>query len=193
MWPFGEETKEARRLAAIPPGETGAVAVQMTVVSENVVISPLSGLASAFLQIDLLERLPMGQASGPAETLDDDCFVLGSAKHGDILRLRDDDGDEIRLVASRVRFEVSTGTAGQPIADIPVALAPFLKNATGRGILCAHEHALRKGDSVLLRAVVEPSLRVVPDGYRSGTKVTYVARDDLAPVVLVEVVDVPAW
>ena len=135
----------------------------------------------------------MGQAGGPAETLDDDGFVLGSARHGDILRLRDDDGDEISLVASRVRFEVSTVTAGQPITDIPVALAPFLKNATGRGVLCSQEHALRKGDSVLLQAVVEPSLRGGPDGYRSGAKVAYVARDDLAPVVLVEVVDLPAW
>jgi hypothetical protein len=192
MWPFGHEDV-AQRLAQIPPGKAGAVAVRVTVISENVVTSPLTRLASAFLQIDLLERIAAERAGIQDGSLNDEYFVLGSAKHGQVLRLRDPDGDEVSVVAGRVRFEPSTTQGGQPVTDVPPGLAPYLRNATGRGILCMREHALREGDTVLLRAVVEPSLRVVPEGYRSGTSVHYLTRDDLAPVVLVEVVDVPEW
>ncbi len=168
MWPFGHD-HVVQRLAAIPPGTTGAVAARVTVVSESSVVSPLSGLASAFLQVDLLERLI------------DEYVVLGSVKYGQVLRLRDCDGDEVSVVAAAVRFEPSTLLGGQPVTDILPELAPYLRNATGRGILCSREHALRTGDAVLLKAVVEPS------------RTRYLVRDDLAPVVLAEVVDVPVW
>ena len=192
MWPFGHE-QEARRLAQIAPGTHGAVAVRVTVVSDNVVISPLSGLASAFLQIDLLERLSLDRAGFQDNERDDEFFVLGSAKYGQVLTLRDGDGDEVSVVATRIRFEPATLIGGQPVAHVPAVLAPYLRNATGRGVICSREHALRTGDAVLLKAVIEPSPHVVPDGYRSGTAIRYLPRDDLAPVVLVEVLEVPAW
>ncbi|HSO36764.1 MAG TPA: hypothetical protein VLT33_29765 [Labilithrix sp.] len=192
MWPFGQK-REASRLAAIPVGETRAVAVLTTVVSENVVTSPVSGLASALLQVDLLERVSPGHAGRQDGTLDDDFNHLGRATFGQVLILRDGDGDEISVVGGRARFEPSTQTGGNPITKVPPELVPFLRRATGRGVLCCREATLRTGDRVLLKAVVQPTLRVVTAGYRSGTNLSYVTRDDLAPVVLVEVVDAPAW
>ncbi len=35
--------------------------------------------------------------------------------------------------------------------------------------------------------------RSAATGYRPGTRVAYVARDDLGPVVLAEVFETPAW
>ncbi len=49
------------------------------------------------------------------------------------------------------------------------------------------ELALGTGEAIRLRAVVEPTTIVVTDGYRSGTRSTYLARDDRASVVLEEV------
>ena len=70
---------------------------------------------------------------------------------------------------------------------------PLLRKATGRGVVCYRELTLGTGDSVRLKAVVEPTTSVVASGYRSGTRRTYVARDDLAPVVLEEVFEAPPW
>ena len=70
---------------------------------------------------------------------------------------------------------------------------PLLRRATGRGVVCYRELSLGTGDAVRLKAVVEPTSSVASDGHRSGTRTTYVARDDLAPVVLEEVFGVPPW
>ena len=60
-------------------------------------------------------------------------------------------------------------------------------------MVCYRELTLGTGDAVRLKALVEPTSSVASDGYRSGTRTTYLARDDLAPVVLEEVFDVPPW
>jgi len=80
-----------------------------------------------------------------------------------------------------------------PIASVPAELVPFLRRASGRGVVCYRELTLGTGDSIRLKAVVEPSTSVVASGYRSGTRRTYVARDDLAPVVLEELFEAPPW
>ena len=70
---------------------------------------------------------------------------------------------------------------------------PLLRRASGRGVVCYRELTLGTGEDVLLKAMVEPSRSVVASGYRSATRTTYVARDDLAPVVLEEVFEAPPW
>lgn len=197
MWPF-ERKKVAVRLGAVPAGEAGAVVVLTTVVSANVVTSPLSGLQSALLQIELLERIPAEQgrteAFGGEGSLYDDFASLGHVTFGQVLLLRDRDGDEISVVAGRARFDVTTPrNGGTPMANVPAELVPLLRRASGRGVICYRELPLLQGDRVLLKAIVESSQTVVTSGYRSGASVRYVARDDLGLVVLEEVFEAPAW
>ena len=197
MWPF-ERKPIVTRLGAVPVGEAAAVVVLTSVVSSNVVTSPVSGISSALLQVELLERVPIGQgrteAFGAEGSLHDDFVSLGRATFGQVLVLRDQGGDEISLVVGRARFDVTTPrNGGTPIASVPAELVPFLRNASGRGVVCYREFPLLQGDKVLLRAVVEPSQAVVTGGYRSGSSLRYVARDDLGPVVLEEVIEAPAW
>ena len=196
MWPF-EGKKVASSLGAIA-GEPGSVDVLTSVVSTNVVTSPVSGMQSALLQIELLERIetqqrPLEAFGGDAEGLD--YFAsLGVALFGDVLVLRDAAGDEISIIASRARFEPTTPfNGGVPIARVPAELVPFLRRASGRGVVCYRELALLQGDKVRLTAVVEPSQSVIAAGYRSGTQLRYLARDDLGPVVLTEVIEAPGW
>lgn len=199
MWPFGRR-KIATRLGAVGAGDAGPVEVLVSVVSPNVVTSPISGLQSALLQVELLERIALaqghGQAFGGAFGRDggayDEFVSLGLVLLGEILVLRDAHGDEISVVTGRARFESATPrNGGTPIDRVPAELVPLLRRASGRGIVCYREFLLVEGDKVRLKAVVEPSQVVVTSGYRSGATVRYLARDDLAPVVLEEVLELP--
>ena len=101
MEPFARK-RVATRLGAVPVGEPGAVEVLTSVVSRNVVASPLSGLHCALLQIELVERIPLAQGGSRALGSDggpyEDFVSLGHVTFGQILVLRDPDGDEISLV-----------------------------------------------------------------------------------------------
>lgn len=199
MWLFARK-KVANRLGAVTTaGAPLAVDVLTTVVSPNAVRSPVSGLVSALLQIELVERVPLDQGQAVAfeggDGAGSDAFVsLGTALFGDIVILRDADGDEISVVSGRARFDAATPrNGGTPLATVPAELVGFLRRATGRGVVCYREFPLLEGDKVRLKATVEPSQSVVSSGYRSGTKVRYVARDDLALVILEEIFETPSW
>lgn len=128
------------------------------------------------------------------EDVSDRYDLLGTIVLGDVATLRDEDGDEITIVARRARIEPALPRrGGTPITRMPAEIVPLLQRATGRGVICYRELTLSTGDKLRLRAVVEPTQSIVADGYRSGTRVTYVARDDLEPVVLEEVFEAPAW
>ncbi len=195
MWPFGRK-KVADRLGAVAVGEPMAVDVLTSVVSPNAVVSPVSGMRSALLQVELVERLPEeqrqnGAFSGGEGAVFDRFVSLGVAL---FLVLRDRDGDEISVVAGRARLDAAASrNGGTPLATVPAELVGFLRRATGRGVICYRELPLLEGDKVRLRAVVEPSQTVVTSGYRSGSKVRYLVRDDLAVVILEETVEAPAW
>lgn len=160
-----------------------------TIVSPNAVESPLDGTRAAILYVELLELLELER--GPT---DEAYGSLGVVVLGDVVTLRDDDHDEIAIVARRARINPATPHARPaPLDEAPPELVPLLAKAKGRGLLCYRQVSLATNDRVLLTASVEPATSVVAAGYRSGTQRTYVARDDLEPVILDEVVAAPAW
>jgi hypothetical protein len=201
MWPFGRK-KVWNRLAAAGTAEARGepphpvlVETLTTIVSPANVVSPVSGMRACIVVIELVERVPLRQEYGAGDEIERDVYEsLGFVVLGDVATLRDPDGDEITVVTRRARITPSQhARGGTPVSRVPAELVPFLSRATGRGVVCYRELTLGMGEKVLLKAVVEPTASVVPSGYRSGTRTTYVARDDLAPVVLEEVFEAPAW
>jgi hypothetical protein len=197
MWPFGGK-KVWDRLAG---GQGSAaqeplhVSVLTTIVSPSSVVSPFTGMRAGLILIELLEHVPLSNSPTQESVNDSDRYdLLATVVLGDVATLRDEDGDEITVVARRARIDPALPRrGGTPITRMPAEVVPLLQRATGQGVLCYRELTLSTGDKLRLRAVVEPTQSVVADGYRSGTRVTYVARDDLAPVVLEEVFETPAW
>lgn len=201
MEPFPEK-KVWSRLAsasAVRPGgeraEPVAVSTLTSIVSPATVASPFTGIRACILVIELVERMALAGGHRGADDLADHVYAsLGFIVLGDIATLRDQDGDEITIVVPRVRVEPAVrARGGTPLVRAPAEVVPLLRRATGRGVVCYRELTLGTGDAVRLKAVVEPTSRVASDGYRSSTRGTYVARDDLAPVVLEEVLEAPPW
>ena len=201
MCPF-RENKVWSRLAsasAVAPGGERAQPVSVstltTIVSSATVASPFTGMRACILVIELVERMPLEGGDCRANDLVDHVYQsLGFVVLGDMATLRDEDGDEITIVVPRVRIEPALhARGGTPLVRAPAEIVPLLRMATGRGVVCYHELTLGTGDAVRLKAMVEPTSSVAFDGYRSSTRTTYVARDDLAPVALEEVLEVPPW
>ena len=155
----------------------------MTVVSPNATTSPVTGKTAAFFFVEVLERAPSG-----LETW------LGSVIFGDLVTLAPRDvapGDrptEITLVARQATFEL----VDRPLAPVPIVtalaeLVPMMRRASGRGALYHCEHAVRTGDSLRLRAVVEATAGAVGAGVRSSIGSRLVARHDLGLVTLDQV------
>lgn len=194
MWPFGSK-KVWDRLAAASAREPVQVSVLTTIVSPSAVVSPFTGMRAGILLVELVERIPVENDQGAGgEVVSDTYALLGTVILGDVTTLRDEDGDEISIVARRAHIEPALPRrGGTPITRMPPEIAPLLQRTSGRGVLCYRELTLSTGDKLRLKAVVEPTQSVVAEGYRSGTRVTYVARDDLGPVVLEEVFETPAW
>lgn len=195
MWPFGRRDVASRLAAAgaapLPgaPARAVSVSVLTTIVSPNAVESPLTGARAAVIRLELFERFATGGGPhGEAGAFLDVYEPLGVTVLGDLLALRDEDGDEISIVARRARIQPARALHALPaLGHVPPELVPLLAKATGRGVLCYREAPLVTSDSVLLTAHVEPASTVVAVGYRSGTRRAYVARDDLAPILLDEV------
>jgi len=200
MWPFGRN-KVGSRLGAASAGAgdgptaPAPVSTLTTLVSPPGVVSPFTGMRACIVVIELCERIPLTNDSGAgSEVVTDRYDSLGFVVLGDVATLRDEDGDEITIVVHRARIEPALhARGGTPISRAPAEVVPLLRKATGRGVVCYRELTLGTGDSIRLKAVVEPSTSVVASGYRSGTRRTYVARDDLAPVVLEELFEAPPW
>lgn len=197
MWPFGKK-KPNRLAAAAPSGSPGGppteVKVEVVVASGNELTSELTGLRAALFHLTLVERLPIYRQNGAAGSDEvADAFVdLGWIIKGDTLVFRDDDGTEVTVVARRAHVGFATPqNAGTPISKIPPELAPMMKKASGRGVLCFRENTIRQGDRYRLTATVEAVPSVVSSGYRSGTGLRFIARDDLSPVKLEEIFEVP--
>lgn len=176
-------------------GEPVAVETLTTLVSPATVESPLSGMRACVVVIELVERIPIRQEHGTGDEIERDVFEsLGFVVLGDVATLRDEHGDEISIVVRRAHIASSLHSrGGTPLTRVPAEVAPLLAKARGRGVVCYRELTLGVGEKVLLKAVVAPTTSVVPSGYRSATRTTYVARDDLAPVVLEEVFEAPPW
>jgi hypothetical protein len=157
------------------------------VVSPNALTSPLTGARAAAAHCELVERVaregpPGAPCRAPFDVLE---TALGAVLlGGELLVLADADGDELILVARRARFELGrTPVLPLPRGDLPPELVPLLRSATGRGTMGYREVLLRTGDKLRLRAIVEASQTVAMEGEQPGTRLRYVARDDLGPVV----------
>ncbi|MDB4942875.1 MAG: hypothetical protein JWP97_2409 [Labilithrix sp.] len=183
MGPSG--TTRASSLGAVREGESASVALTLRVASADAVVSPLTGLRSALLRIEILERFSRGHGADRGEG--DIHEVIGAVHHGDLLVLADEDGRELTLLARACELVPWMAEAGgQPLTTAPPEIVPLLRRATGRGLLCFRELSLRGGDLVRVTAVVEATRAVTASGYRDAAGLRYVARDDLAPVVLEE-------
>ena len=202
MWPFGE--KVASRLAGVRSGEgrssaPAKVSVVTTIVSGGPVTSPVTGVRSAIIFLEVLERVAVTSGVGVEVDLgpgreSDRYETLGEVLLGDVATLRDEDGDEIAIVAGRARISPQLPRGGGTLlAQLPAELIPFARKATGRGALCYRELAFREGDKVRLRAVVEASASAAPMGSGSDAKRSYIVRDDLAPIVLEEMLAASSW
>lgn len=194
MGPFKQKKVWSRLAAAFSLGPSGepappvSVSALTTIVSPAMVVSPLTGMRACIVVIELVERIPL---TNDGEGLDDLHESLGFVVLGDVATLRDEDGDEITIVVPRARVAPTLHARGvSPVSRVPAEIVPLLRKATGRGVVCFREVTFGTGEAVRLRAIVERATSIVADGTRAATRTTYVARDDLAPVVLEEV---PAW
>lgn len=205
MWPF-EGKKIADRLAGASRSEAGGateVSVVTTITSPNLAVSPFTGIRAALIYLEVLERVTNVNEGASASTLlygadggDRDAYhLIGSIVIGDLVTLRDADGDELTVVARRSRIVPALPrTTGTPIEEAPAEIVPLMTRGSGRGSLCYHELLLSEGDKLKVTAWIEPSSTVVSAGYRSGSRVTYVARDDRDELVLLEeIFEAPAF
>jgi 2-phospho-L-lactate guanylyltransferase (CobY/MobA/RfbA family) len=194
MGPF-QDKKVWDRLAGGGSTQPFQVSVLTTLVAASSAASPFTGMRAGIVHVELVERTP--DSDDPHEknpSVTDHYDSLGAVVLGDVATLRDEDGAEITLMVRRARIQPAPSRGGgTPITRMPPEVVPLLQRAKGRGVVCYRELTLSTGDKLRLRAVIEPTRSVVADGYRSGTRISYVVRDDLGPVVLEEVFDVPAW
>jgi hypothetical protein len=182
MWPFGRKGV-ATRLADIE--DRTEVELAVTVVSPNAIASPMSGVGAAFLSIEVLERLAENDFArrgafrprGPAYE------SLGEAVLGDVVVVRDAEGNELSLIARRVRFRFAGEMPDvKPLANVPEAIARSIRSTEDRGPLVYREVPIREGDRIRVQAFVEPALHAITLGYRSAPKLTFAICDDVAPV-----------
>jgi hypothetical protein len=143
------------------------------VASGNDVVSPLSGVRAAFVQVELLEA-----AEGALESLG--AFILG-----DVVTLGVEDASiEIDIVARRAELRLlAPRTGGVRVEQVIPELVPLLARARG-GVLYCRERLVLHGERLRVRAHVE---RVE----RSPRTERLVVRDDLGPVTLDEVLEAP--
>lgn len=182
MWPW--DAKKTTKLADVRgPTEVDLVAT-IEATNERQVVSPVSGVRAALFRIEIVERF----ADGEMGELPDRYVTVGSIVLGDILTLRPKGQEAAICVAiRRAMFSFAVPlNGGVPLSRVPAELVGIVRRASGRGSLCVREYPLSHGDEVRLRALVEPVQSVVASGYRSGTVTGFVARDDLAPVLIDE-------
>lgn len=199
MWQWRPWRKKLSSLSADDRfTEPSLVRIAGRVASPNAVVSPLSSTPAALVRLDLLERIPVVETSGlvgaiaAADELRDKFSLAGSVTLGDLLVVRADGGAEITLMVRTARIIFAGGLAPAiPLTTAPPELTPLLRHASGVGVLCAREQMLREGDRVHLEATLESAPSVVATGYRSGAGARFVARDDLGPVIVDEVLEAP--
>jgi hypothetical protein len=189
MWPFAERSQRLEDL--VGPTRIDAV---VRVSSANSVTSPISGVKAAFVRLEALERVPRDTKSDRAGDAED-LFSLGVVLLGDLVTLSlADSAIAIELPVRRATLRL----VDQPAGVIPVhravpELVPLFAQARRGGVLCQREHRVLCGDRLRLQAVVERTTSVVGVGYRSGAPERLVVRDDLAPVLLDEVLEAPSF
>lgn len=188
MWPFADRSLRLEDIV----GPT-RIDVVVRVVSANNVTSPLSGFKAAFVRLEALERVPRRKEDdrvGDAE----DLFSLGAVILGDLVTLSLANEITVELPVRRAELRlVSERTGVMPVHRAVPELVPLFVHARRSGVLCQREHLVLRGDRLRFHAVVERTSQVVAVGYRSGVSERLVVRDDLAPIILDEVLEAPAF
>lgn len=188
VWPLAPKRLRLEEIVGPTP-----IDVVTTVVSPNEVTSPLSGLEAAFVQVEVLERVPPSYSRDADRPNNDAYVLLGSVIFGDLVKLELEGGVAgVELLSRRAELRVvSERAAVMPMERAIPELVALLSRAKRGGVLCQREHLILSGERLRLRAVVERVSRVVASGDRSDVVQQLVVRDDLAPVVLDEVLDRP--
>jgi hypothetical protein len=153
--------------------------------SPDDVRSPVSGRSAAFVHVEVVEQLS-GVSAHEAS--------LGSVIFGDLLTLSIE-GEKVLMVdivVRRATFRPIRPRVGSPLVHIPSELVPVVSRSRG-GTLAHYEHLVMHGNRLRLHAIVESA---DPPG-RAGSP-RLIVRNDLAPVVLDEVLEdprthIPAW
>jgi hypothetical protein len=173
MWPAA-----ARRLRLEDVRGPTRIDAVARVVSPDVVRSPLSGRMAAFVRIEALETTR--DAASVSSVVS-----LGAILVGDVVTLEVDvEGARsvaVDLLLRRAELRLLSEGPVLPIGQMVPELVPLLARAKGSGTLCQREWLVFSGERLRLSAVVERA-------YRSHAE-RLVVRDDLAPVLLDEVLE----
>ncbi len=171
------------------------VSLRARIASANVLTSPFNGFEAAVVHLTVGTRLTFsgGQSQNETVTFREVGSVVLAA---DLELTAKEDGALVRVLAAGLFVEpVAKLETAMPLErPPPPELAALVARASaGDGVVCVRETTLRRGDEVRLRAHVDEERGVVASGYRSDVGVVWVARADLGPVVLEELLETPGW
>jgi hypothetical protein len=164
------------------------VSFEGTVVTENTVVSPLTGLRAAALRVTLLARRLPGKHPGTGETVGlgggggPDVFTrIGDVWYGETLVIADAEGREVVVATAGLGLRAATVDRGAtPLGTSPPPeLAPLLASAAD-ALVCYRESLVMHGARVRLRAMVFPA----------GPK-RWETRPEAGPVTLTEIGPAP--
>lgn len=183
----------------LPDGAPSPVRVSFvgTVASPNDFASPVTGTKTALAVFTLLERIlhTTGSGSVGGSTESESFRAVGSVALGGPLVVADGRGRQVSIPPAvdawgRLAIEiVSLGSGGIVIENrLPAGVEHLVRYASGLHMLFYRETLFRQGDRVRVRATVTEHQAIVASGYRDGVTRTLVARPDLAPLTLVEMI-----
>lgn len=164
------------------------------VTSPDDLTSPLTGIRAAAFHVALFERYRMDRGDRSNHGVEH-LEPLGAVIFGQTIQLVSDDEGllvEVPLEGARITFRGADRNV-QPLERAPVELAPLAARAQGHGLVCFCESAIGQGNRFRLRATLEPRSGTGRDDYRSAPSAALVARPDLGPVEMEEILDVPRW
>jgi hypothetical protein len=164
------------------------------VTSPNDRTSPLTGIRAAAFHVALFERYHVDRGNRSDHGVEH-LEPLGAVIFGQTLQLVSDDEGlviEVPLEGARLSFR-SADRDAQLLERAPAELAALAARAQGHGLVCFRESAIGQGDRFRLRATREPQSGAGPGDYRKAARAALVARPDLGPVELEEILDLPRW
>ncbi len=172
-----------KRLNLEDIGGPTAIDVLARVASPNDVVSPITGARGACIRVEVFERRDPSAPVRPDE-------LLGTVVLGDLVSVSIDlEGHEVTTTSvdvvvrrAELRF-TSPATSPEVLEMAAPELVPILRTQRGGGVIFYAERRIRCGEDLRLRAVVERGASA--DRRERGARL--ILRDDLAPVVLDEV------
>lgn len=159
-----------------------SVSLKARVASPSTVVSPMTGMRSAFIELVVGERRVVQSADDGQREIEE-FERLGSMIVGGSLLLESEDG-LIEVPTEGVRFAFP-GVANLSVTNVDRPLPKELQHVMNRilkGTACYREHTLSEGDPVTLTGMVGP--KVARKGGASAEDAAWIARPDLGPVTV---------